>query len=140
MWGALASPSPQGSRRGEDENATPLTSLLPVPSLLPRGSLTSLHSDCQPAGEEEHQWSKTLTLRLPVPTPLPWLREHLVSRTQGRCEAESGCLLAGEGSWGPSWDSCGCGVRIYPDLPCAPLSTRNAHTWLRPPCPCVGDS
>ena len=37
VWGALASPSPQGARRGEDENATPLTSLLPVPSLLPRG-------------------------------------------------------------------------------------------------------
>ena len=44
--------------------------------------------------------SKTLTHRLPVPTPLPWLTEHLVSRTQGRCEAESGCLLAGGGELG----------------------------------------
>ena len=143
VWGALASPSPRGSRRGEDENATPLTSLLPVPSLLPRWGHRPLRTvtDCQAAGRRNTNGvSKTLTLQLPVPTPLPWLREHLVSRTQGRCEAESGCLLAGEGSWGPSWDSCGCGVRIYPDLPCAPLSTRNAHTWLRPRCPCVGDS
>lgn len=44
--------------------------------------------------------SKTLTQRLPVPTPLPWLTEHLASTTQGRCEAASGCLLVGEGERG----------------------------------------
>lgn len=104
VWGALASPSPRGSRRGEDENATPLTSLLPVPSLLPRWGHRPLRTvtDCQAAGRRNTNGvSKTLTLQLPVPTPLPWLREHLVSRTQGRCEAESGCLLAGGGELGP---------------------------------------
>lgn len=39
-----------------------------------------------------------LNHHLPVPNPLPWLMEHLVSRTQGRCEFENCCLLAGAGS------------------------------------------